>query len=193
MNLYAELHPMPERFTSERLLARAPRMGDGRLVNASVAEAFAELSQWMPWARHQPSLAESETHVRESAARFRAREEFNFLLLRRSDDAHVGNLGVHSIDWHVPCFELGYWLRTSMTGQGYMTEAVLALTAILFGTLGAERVEIRCDAANRASAAVAERAGYALEARLRHQRRDNAGRLADTLIYTRFPAGDGAH
>jgi RimJ/RimL family protein N-acetyltransferase len=48
------------------------------------------------------------------------------------------------------------------------------------------RVEIRCDARNAPSAAVAERAGYTLEARLRQHRRAPDGTLADTLVYARL-------
>jgi RimJ/RimL family protein N-acetyltransferase len=190
VNLYAQMHPMPDQFTTDRLRARAVRMGDGRLLSAAIDESFEALHAWMAWARQRVTAAESETFAREAAARFRARDEFNFLLFRAQDECFVGSLGVHSINWQVPCFELGYWLHTGMTGHGYMTEAVLVLTRILLGSLGAERIEIRCDAANRASAGVAERAGYQLEARLHHLRRDTAGHLADTLIYVRFPGGE---
>ncbi|MBE0688520.1 MAG: GNAT family N-acetyltransferase, partial [Anaerolineae bacterium] len=37
------------------------------------------------------------------------------------------------------------------------------------------------------SAAVAERAGFVLEARLHNDMRDNAGELRETLQYVKFP------
>jgi RimJ/RimL family protein N-acetyltransferase len=68
-----------------------------------------------------------------------------------------------------------------------MTEAVNGITAFAFHYLRAQRIEIRCDARNTRSAAVAERAGYTLEARFHHHMRAVDGTLRDTLIYVRFP------
>ncbi|MDL1900820.1 GNAT family N-acetyltransferase [Anaerolineae bacterium CFX9] len=177
---------IPDHLETERLLLRAMRAGDGAMINAAVHESFDQLHRWMAWARTRPSLGESETHARESAARWRLREELNYVILRRGDYAFVGSCGYHTIDWTVPRLEIGYWLHTAMQGQGYMTEAVREMTAFAFERLHAERLEIRCDARNRASAAVAERAGYTLEAVMRHQARDHHGDLRDTLVYSRI-------
>ena len=174
-------------FESERLLIRAPRSGDGRIVNAAVRESFEKLHRWMDWARRIPTDAEAETVSREGAARFRTREELPMYLFDKSDGSFVGASGLHSIDWSVPRFEIGYWLRTSCEGQGYMTEAVRAIADFAFTTLRAVRLEIRCDVSNHASAAVAKRAGFTLEARLRSHRRSMSGELTDTLIFVRFP------
>jgi RimJ/RimL family protein N-acetyltransferase len=181
------LPDFPDHFETERLLLRAPRSGDGGVVNAAIRESFEQLHRWMEWARHIPSVAESETHAREAAARFRAREELALWLFRKSDGMFVGGSGLHSMDWSVPRFEIGYWLRTSLAGQGYMTEAVRGTTQFAFNTLHAARVEIHCDSLNRKSVAVAERAGFTLEARLHHHRRNAGGELADTLIFAKFP------
>jgi RimJ/RimL family protein N-acetyltransferase len=86
----------------------------------------------------------------------------------------------------VPRFEIGYWVRASLEGQGYITEAVNGITDFAFNVLGAMRVEIRCDARNTRSAAVAQRAGYVQEARMRCQRRDPFGELTDTLVFARI-------
>ena len=176
----------PDHFETGRLLVRAPRAGDGPAVNQAVRESFEELRPWMPWARFMPSLAESETFAREGAAKFRVRDELPLLLFRKTDNLIVGASGMHHIDWDVPRLEIGYWVRTSLQGQGYITEAVLGITGFAFQTLKAERLEIRCDARNTRSAAVAQRAGFALEACFRHERRDTEGQLADTLVYARL-------
>ncbi len=181
--------PVPDHLETERLLIRAPQPGDGRAVNEAVRESIAELRPWMPWARVVPSLAESETFVRESALRFRNSEELPLLLFRKADGLYIGGSGMHNIAWDVPRFEIGYWVRTSLVGQGYVTEAVNGITALAFDKLGAVRVEIRCDARNQRSAAVARRAGYTLEARLHSDSRDNDGNLRDTLIFARLRAG----
>lgn len=75
------------------------------------------------------------------------------------------------------------WARTSEWRKGYITEAVRGITGFAFEVLGAQRVEIRCDDHNTRSAAVAERAGFTLEGRLRAQALATSGGLRDTLIY----------
>jgi RimJ/RimL family protein N-acetyltransferase len=178
-----------DHFETERLLLRAPRSGDGLVVNAAIQESFEKLHRWMDWARRMPTVAESETFSREAAARFRTREELPLYLFDKTDDSFVGASGLHSIDWSVPRFEIGYWLRTSCEGQGYMTEAVKGITEFAFTALGAVRLEIRCDLANHASAAVARRAGFAFEVRMRNHRRNGNGELTDTLVFVKFPEG----
>ena len=78
--------------------------------------------------------------------------------------------------------------RRAAQGRGYVTEAVRrALTALALDRLGAERVQIRCDARNARSARVALRAGYAQEARLaRAGRSAFDGAPRDMLIFARI-------
>lgn len=176
----------PDQFETERLLIRAPRAGDGPAGNEAIRDSIAELRAWMPWAQSVPDVEETEAVYRRAAATWLTRDNLPLVLLRRSDGLFVGGSGLHNLDWSVPCMEIGYWLRTSLVGQGYMTEAVRAISTFAFTHLHALRIEIRCDARNRRSAAVAERSGYDLEARLHHQARDVQGGLRDTLIYVRF-------
>ena len=177
----------PDQFETERLILRAPRPGDGWTVNGAVRESVNELSPWMPWVHPVQTVEQAEEFLRRAAARWLTHEDLMLLLWRKGDGLFVGGSGLHRIDWSVPSMEIGYWVRTSLAGQGYITEAVLGITAFAFKTLGAQRIEIRCDSRNTRSAAVAERAGYALEARLHHHARDVDGGLRDTLVYAKFP------
>jgi ribosomal-protein-serine acetyltransferase len=108
------------------------------------------------------------------------------MLWRKSDGLYVGGSGLHRMDWSVPRFEIGYWVRASLEGQGYISEAVHGITRFAFEVLGAERLEIRCDARNERSAAVARRAGYTLEGTLRRDSRDTSGGLRNSLIFSKL-------
>ena len=172
----------PDCFETERLIVRCPQPGDGAALNAAIVESLDELRPWMPWAQAAPAPEESEEYCRRARARFLAREDLPLQIFLK-DGTFVGGSGLHRIDWDVPKFEIGYWCRASRQGQGYVTEAVIGLKRFAFEQLGAQRVEIRCDARNLKSQAVAERAGFHFEACLRREARDHRGELRDTLIF----------
>lgn len=181
------LRDFPDQVTTERLLIRPPRPGDGAAINAAIQESLVELRPWMLWAQTPPPVSETEVLCRRKAADWLRREDLMLTLWRQSDGLFVGASGLHRIDWSVPRMEIGYWCRTSLSGQGYITEAVRAITRFAFQHLGAQRLEIHCDARNTRSATVAERAGYALEARRSSDSRGVDGALRDMLIFARFP------
>ncbi len=180
------LREVPDQLESERLLIRAPRPGDGAEVHAAIMESLEELRPWMPWAHPDQSVDDIEANVRRAHADFTAREDLRFHLYLRDGGSFVGASGLHRIDWDVPRFEIGYWVRTAMAGRGFATEASRRLAEFAFDDLGAERVEIWCDARNERSAAVAQRAGFPLEARLNHNRRGVDDELVDSLCFARL-------
>ena len=181
------LRDFPDHLETERLLIRAPRAGDGAENCAAVQESLAELRPWMPWAMEPLTPESQEAVMRRAHADFMARTDLMLLLLLKGTNTMVGSSGLHRIDWRVPRFEIGYWLRTSYTGKGYMTEAVNAITAFAFGTLEARRVEIRCDERNTRSAAVAQRCGFALEGVLRHSGRSHLdGELVNEMVFAQI-------
>jgi RimJ/RimL family protein N-acetyltransferase len=177
------LRDIPDQIESERLILRPPRPGDGALVNTAIHESLAELRPWMPWAMADNRIEDSEIFARRAAADYLTRQALPLLIFRKDDGKYIGGAGMHSIDWDIPHFELGYWVRTSEVGKGYAVEAVNAEVKLAFEVLGAERCEIRCDGDNERSAAVALRAGFTQEARLRRNRHNTSGQLVDTLIF----------
>jgi len=174
---------------SARLLLRAPQAGDGLALNAAVVESIAALKPWMPWAQKVPTADESELTCRQMAARFAQRSDLPMFVFERVGDSDTGRLlggtGLHRFDWDVPRFEVGYWVRSSAQGQGYVTEAVQALTRFAFDALHAWRVEIRMSTANQRSRAVAERCGFTLEGVLRADSLDVDGQVRDTAVFAR--------
>ncbi|RYG70899.1 N-acetyltransferase [bacterium] len=172
----------PAQFETKRLFGRAPRPGDGAALNAAVCESIEELRVWMPWAQEAPSPDESEATVRRFSAEYWNRNDIYFFLFDRKTQL-VGATGFHRIDWEVPRFEIGYWLRTSRHGEGLATEAAQGMAKFAFEDLNAKRVEIRCAVENEKSAAVARRAGFELESTLRNWTRRPDGKLCDTLVF----------
>jgi RimJ/RimL family protein N-acetyltransferase len=176
----------PDSFETERMTIRSPMPGDGAELQAAIAESIDDLRPWLAWATHIPTVEEEEVAVRRGRARFLTREDLWLLLFLKGTHTLVGGSGLHRMDWDVPSFEIGYFVRSRFAGQGYITEAARGVTRFAFETLGARRVEIRCDARNERSRRVAERAGFELEATLRNHTVAVGGELRDTLIYVRL-------
>jgi len=183
------LRDFPYNFDTQRLTIRAPLPGDGQSLNAALVDSWERLRQWMDWAAQPqpPAPEDSEANVRHAHLRFLERKDMRLHLFLKGTGSLIGSSGLHRIKWDVPAFEIGYWVRTGYEGQGYVAEAVEAITAFAFEQLKARRVEIRCDALNQRSAAVARRAGYELEGTLRCESRHHlTGDLRDTLIFSKI-------
>lgn len=178
----------PDSFDTERLTIRAPRPGDGARVAEAVRESLPELRAWMPWAQEDPSAEAQEARIRQRIADWTARKDLLLLLFVKGTGTLVGSSGLHRIKWDVRAFEIGYWARTKFAGQGYITEAVNGITDFAFTYLKANRVEIRCDAKNARSAAVARRCGFLLEGVLRNDSLGVDGSLRDMLIFSKISA-----
>ncbi|WP_020620932.1 GNAT family N-acetyltransferase [Paenibacillus daejeonensis] len=176
---------LPDRFESERMVIRAPQWGDGAAVNAAVAESMESLRPWMPWAHHLPTVDETEADLRQARLLYLERKDLRLLLVHKETEQIVGSSGLHRIDWPARRFEIGYWVRSSYEKQGYITEAVHAITDFAIRELQANRVEIRCDARNTRSASVAERAGFTLEGILRSETVNPGGSLRDTMVFAK--------
>ncbi|MCC5802307.1 GNAT family N-acetyltransferase [Rossellomorea vietnamensis] len=175
---------VPTMIETERLVLRMPQPGDGRAVNAAIKASLTELQPWLGFARSNPSVEETETNTREANAKFITRESLRYLIFLKDTDEFVGSTGFHNIDWSVRKFEIGYWIDTRMSGNGYMAEAVGKLTELALNELNGKRVEIRCESTNDKSRAVPERLGYELEGILRNEDLSVDGeRLTDTCVY----------
>lgn len=178
----------PDYFETERLLIRAPRVGDGPAICEAVLETLDDLRDWMPWALREQTVDSMQEFARRGAASFLARTEFPMLLWLKDGTVLVGSSGMNQVDWSVPKMEIGYWCRKVFQGQGYVSEAVRGIARFAFEELGARRLEIRCDARNERSANVARRCCFRLEGELRHHELDTTGELRDTLIFGLLPS-----
>ena len=181
---------IPERLEGERTVLQTPRAGLGAEMAVVITQSLSHLRPWMPWAQDAPTAESSELVVRRMQADFIARRDLCFQIYARKPDGNAGRMlggtGLHRIDWTLRRFEIGYWIRPEALGQGHVSEAVRLLSALAFGTLSARRVEIRCDARNVKSRAVAERCGFELEGVLRCDALDVAGYPRDTAVYARI-------
>jgi RimJ/RimL family protein N-acetyltransferase len=137
--------------------------------------------------RSQPfSAAEAQKAVRENESAWRTtglegRPSGSLVITDAVTGVPLGQCG---IDGWSPgdVAQIGYWLAPTARGRGTATRAVMELTDWLFG-LDASRVILTVVAANRASARVAQRAGFRSEGTTGKHAVWN-GRRHDVLLFS---------
>jgi len=107
-----------------------------------------------------------------------------YFILNKNTGSFIGGSGLHRMDFEVPRFEIGYWVRDRERGKGYITEATAGLTHFAFEQLNAARVEIRMDERNERSWRVPQRLQFHLDGTLRRDARDVTGALRNTRVYS---------
>jgi len=182
------LRDVPDELVGPRVIVRPYRPGDGQQLWEAVEESREHLLPWLPWGDTHKSPVDSEEFVRKMHARWYLREDMPYSIWSRATGRYLGGTGLHRIDWEVPSFEIGYWLRKSAVGRGYMTEAVRLLVAMAFDTLSANRVHIQVAAGNHKSAAIPPRLGFILESTQKNAKRVTTGELVDMKIFAMTPA-----
>jgi RimJ/RimL family protein N-acetyltransferase len=185
---------MFEVLRTERLVLRPYQLDDAEARWQAIEESRDHLRRYEPeQAASCHSLAEAQVWIIQANADWLMRKRFAISTWAQATDQYVGGIGLRPgawEGWSVPAFELGYWVRASAQGQGYVTEAVGSVTAYALEQLHAQRVEIRCEASNDRSAAVARRLGFRLEGHLRNIARQADGTLIDELIYALIPTDE---
>jgi len=79
------MRDFPDNFESERLLIRAPRLGDGKGVNEAILESLENLRPWMPWAQETPSPEATEENIRQAAADFLLRKDLRLHIYNKEN------------------------------------------------------------------------------------------------------------
>lgn len=176
---------IPGSFETERLLIRAGTAADLDVTYLAAQASADALRAWMPWAHPSPLRLSMEKYFSTCEEKWRAREMLDFQWIEKSSGELIGKGGFHHIDWMIPKFEIGYWLRTSHAGKGLCTEAVNGLVQFAKTELKAARLEIRSQPANARSRAVAERCGFELEGIARRGLYAADGALCDACIYAK--------
>lgn len=180
--------PLIDELRSQRVIVRPYQLADAEALHAAVAQSREHLRPWLPFADEHQNAEESAAWISGARAQWLLREQFALSVWDAVTGHFLGGLGLHPRDWDAGSFSIGYWLRADAQGHGFMREAVRLVVEMAARELNANRLEIRCDARNRRSAAVAERLGFMREGALRNCARAVDGSLRTTLIYGLIPS-----
>lgn len=161
---------------------RPVQANDAEELFALVTKNHEHLYTWMNWVP-EDSMTREDTRdfIRRSERAAKEQIQYNAVILR--DGKILGCVGFPEIDWNDRWAHIGYWLDKEHTGKGVVTRAVRALTTYAFEALELHRIEIRCAAGNRASAAIPLRLGFVHEGTLRKLRLLH-GQYVDELVFS---------
>jgi RimJ/RimL family protein N-acetyltransferase len=177
------LTPLFAELRGARVLVRPYQESDAPAVFEAIAQSREHLGPWEAFACEHQSVEDSRCCIRRWMAAWLLREDMAAGFWEQTTGRYLGGCKLRPRDWEARSFEIGYWVRASATGLGYVTETVGLITDYAFTALRAGRVAVYCDERNERSAAVPVRLGFVREGRLRNDSLTPAGQLRTTLVF----------
>lgn len=154
---------------ADHLVLRPVVMTDAAPLVDAIQASLPELRAYMPWS-HLPQTAQGQLdRLRGIEADYWAGRQLGMVLVREPDGAILSLIGLHPRVPHNPNgLEVGFWAPTPHAGRGYTTLAVQVATLYALDKLGAERLQVLCDATNLGSQRVIAKAGFHPEGTVRN-------------------------
>ncbi|MFV0307640.1 MAG: GNAT family N-acetyltransferase [Desertimonas sp.] len=140
-------------------VVRRYRMADADPIHEAIEASRDHLRPFMFWADQTRDV--TRRFVVEAEADWDAGIDYVVGIFDADRDVVLGGGGLHRRGG-AESLEIGYWRRADAGGRGLVTAMARALTGAAFTNPAIEAVEIHCDVANRASAAVPKRLGFEL-------------------------------
>jgi RimJ/RimL family protein N-acetyltransferase len=155
------------RIETQRLLLRCYNPSDAPLLAEAVTENVEHLRPWMPWVYAEPEpLAEKVARLKRFRGDFDLGQNWVYGIFNPENTRLLGGTGLHPRVGERQ-LEIGYWIHKDYVNQGLTTEASAALVKVAFELIHVHRLEIHCDPANLASAAIPRKLGFMHEGTLR--------------------------
>lgn len=185
----------PERFELRDLLLRRLYESDAGPLHAAALASYDHLHPWMPWAATPPVLATQAEFLKLAQPQWENDEAYVYGIFDPSGIELRGAIGLHARSGP-DTLEIGYWIHVRHVRRGYITTSAAVLTAAAFDLPHIDNVEIHCDEANVASAAVPRRLGYTL-ARIEDHEITSPGESGKHMIWlmtrSAYPASPAEH
>jgi RimJ/RimL family protein N-acetyltransferase len=152
-----------------RLILRPFRRKDTGPVHEAVRASLPELAEYLPWAVDYQRSVTSQ-FVKDSVGAWASGRAFDFAIRSQEDeDRHLGNVSVWFTSRANRVGEVGYWIRSDVTGQGIGTEATACALQVAFQELRMHRVTTRIAVGNIASERIVQKLGLLKEGTLRDE------------------------
>jgi ribosomal-protein-serine acetyltransferase len=179
---------VPETIETERLTLQMPKAGFGKKLYEAILDGYEDKIKWLNWPVEPPTLQACEEECRKHHAEFILRDSIRYLVISKETGDVIGRCAIPSsqMNWKIPQFGIGYFIRKIERGNGYATEASHAMALLAFRALKARKLEVCCDAENIASTKIPLNLGFKLEYTSKGGWPRQDGKLADLQTYSIF-------
>lgn len=168
---------------SDILLVK-PRLDLAEPLRDALIESYQDHITFLLWPEPNPDIESVRQNIQSAIENFdNDRNEYRFLVVRKSDDRLLGTVSLMIINPKIPYMEFGYWVRSSESGKGYIGKAAKLLEDFGVQHLNARRLEIRMAESNIKSKRIAERLGFKFEAKIHSDRVLSNGEVDNSLVY----------
>ncbi len=141
---------------------------DAAPLAKAISESFDHLVPWMPWATPEATTERFQRRrLRGPSGSWEADGDYSYGILLPQSITVIGAIGLHR-RIGPKALEIGYWVHVAHTGKGVATAAARAISSACFDMQDITHVEIHCDGANHASAAVPRKLGFHLVGEVAH-------------------------
>ena len=185
-----ELDNMQEQtiFSDGDICIRPFTAADVLALFEATRESISELCRWMVWCHPNYSLQDCLGFVSKSRADWEEGTQYSFGVFSNNRGTLLGSVGLSTINRTHKCANLGYWVRTGLTGHGIGAKACRLMSQFAFEELELNRLELLIPNQNRFSLKVADRIGATVEGLLRNRLMLN-GRAHDAFMYSLVAKG----
>ena len=127
----------------------------------AVIDSKKEISKWLPWCDKEYSINETKNWILTQVPEiWKSGKGCEFIIAKKEERKVVGGCCLEQINMEAKEASIGYWVRSSYTGQGIATTACLFLLKYGFVELGLELIKVIPSEENIASIKVAEKLPY---------------------------------
>lgn len=148
----------PELIETERLRLRRPRQSDAQAIFSTFA-SDPEVTRYLSWPTHR-SVTDTLAFLSLSDEEWQRWPAGPYLVLSHEEGRPDKLLGSTGLSYKNPVRAVtGYVFAREAWGQGYATEALLAMVGVARQT-GVERLDAICHAGHTPSAHVLEKCGF---------------------------------
>ena len=158
-----------EQLVTDRLALRRSRPEDAEAISSYRSDP--EVHRFQGWERTDPQGIRDEIVEMTTRAPGDPGGWVQLSVEERESGRLVGDVGLSPAD-EPGVIEVGYTIAPEFQGRGYGTEAVAALIAYAFDTLGADLVRAYASAENLPSIRLAEKVGMRLAERFERRHED---------------------
>ena len=157
---------MKEKLIGKRIKLQRPLCNEetAKTIFSAIDRCRETFLPWLEWVKQTNSIKDSIKFLEATDNGWNDNVEFVYAIYL--ENKFIGLISILNVAWKYKRAEIGYWLDTDYTGNGYMTEAVKIIEKELFDN-DFNRIVIHTDVLNVKSAKIPQTLGYNLDGILR--------------------------